>query len=121
GNPWPTIILEVVSFETFEHIKDKIKNFWLGPNRCEDVIVLDWAIGITNSAIKIDNLCVCLKFCRRTTLQLNKNATTFDPIQEIEFGTDDANGKASSSQISAPGIAIDLYEANFDAMIKIDS
>ncbi|CAG8814715.1 20302_t:CDS:2, partial [Gigaspora rosea] len=40
GNPWPTIILEVVFFETLEHVKNKINNFWLGPNRCEDVIVI---------------------------------------------------------------------------------
>ncbi|KAF0408913.1 hypothetical protein F8M41_008424 [Gigaspora margarita] len=130
GNPWPTIVLEVASFETLEHIKDKINNFWLGPNRCED----------------------CLKFCRRTTLQLDQSATTFDPIQEIEFGTVGVNGRASSccsapqtkwltidrdciyagcaaplpplqvlSQTSVPRVAIDLYEiqqAIFDAMDK---
>ncbi|CAG8710756.1 7400_t:CDS:2, partial [Gigaspora rosea] len=80
-----------------------------------------------------------LKYYRRTTLQLNENATTFDPIQE--FGTVKANGSASNfcsapqtkwlnidcdciyagcapplpplqvfSQTSAPGVAIDLYE-----------
>ncbi|CAG8484659.1 12092_t:CDS:2 [Dentiscutata erythropus] len=103
-NPWPTIILEVVSFETFEHVKDKINNFWLGPNRCEDVIVIrlgNWNNRRRNQSgqplrrLRVQ-YCSCLKFCRRTTLQLNQNATTFDPIQEIEFGTVDANGKASN-------------------------
>ncbi|KAF0339061.1 hypothetical protein F8M41_016383 [Gigaspora margarita] len=143
GNPWPTIVLEVVFFETLGHVKDKINNFWLGPNRCEDVISLNWAIGVPSA---------CLKFCQHTTLQLDQNATTFDPIQEIEFGTVGANGRASNfcsapqmkwltidrdciyvgcpaplsplpvlSQTSAPEVTIDLYkiqQAIFDAMGK---
>ncbi|CAG8621458.1 9418_t:CDS:2 [Acaulospora colombiana] len=38
GNPWPTIILEVASFEILDHVKNKVNNFWLIPNRCEDVL-----------------------------------------------------------------------------------
>ncbi|RIA91716.1 hypothetical protein C1645_108299 [Glomus cerebriforme] len=40
GNPWPTIIFEVASSETLKHVTDKINNYWLAPNRCEDVIVI---------------------------------------------------------------------------------
>ncbi|CAG8480358.1 3326_t:CDS:2 [Scutellospora calospora] len=99
GNPWPTVILEVVSFETLEHVRDKINNFWLSPNCCEDVIVVklgNWNNNRRNQNGQPLRRLRCLKFCRRTTLQLDQNATTFDPIQEIEFGTVDANGRVSN-------------------------
>ncbi|CAG8464019.1 36802_t:CDS:2 [Racocetra persica] len=99
GNPWPTVILEVVSFETLERMRNKINNFWLGPNRCEDVIVIrlgNWSNRRRDRNGQPLRRLRCLKFCRRTTLQLNPNATTFDPIQEIEFGTAGASGRPSN-------------------------
>ncbi|CAG8635392.1 9521_t:CDS:2 [Scutellospora calospora] len=99
GNPWPTIILEVASFETLIHIKDKVNNFWLVPNRCEDVIVFklgSWITKRRNRNGQPLRRLRCLKFCRRATLQLDQNATTFDPIQEIEFGTVGVNGRTSN-------------------------
>ncbi|CAG8535086.1 34281_t:CDS:2 [Gigaspora margarita] len=49
SNPWPTIVLEVASFEILEHVKNKINNFWLGPNRCEDVIVIKLVLSQTSA------------------------------------------------------------------------
>ncbi|PKK73273.1 hypothetical protein RhiirC2_346716 [Rhizophagus irregularis] len=40
GNPWPTIVFEVACSETLQHVKNKINDVWLAPNRCEDVIVI---------------------------------------------------------------------------------
>ncbi|RIA94024.1 hypothetical protein C1645_818689 [Glomus cerebriforme] len=40
GNPWLTIIFEITSLETLQHVKGKINNHWLAPNHCEDVIVI---------------------------------------------------------------------------------
>ncbi|CAG8576869.1 10654_t:CDS:2 [Acaulospora morrowiae] len=99
GNPWPTIILEVASSETLDHVKNKVNNFWLIPNRCEDVIVIK--LGNWNNKRRDRNghplhRLRCLRFCRRAILQQNQNATTFHPIQDIEFGSVHANGRAGN-------------------------
>ncbi|CAG8560581.1 4010_t:CDS:2, partial [Racocetra persica] len=96
GNPWLTIILEVASFETLEHVKDKINNFWLVPNRCEDVIV--FKLGNWSNKHRDQNGQPLRRLC----------APPLPPLQVL-------------SQTSAPGVAIDLYEiqqAIFDAMGK---
>ncbi|GES82150.1 hypothetical protein GLOIN_2v1469914 [Rhizophagus clarus] len=90
GNPWPTIIFEVASSETLQHVMNKINNYWLAPNRCEDVIVIKigaWRTRHRNQARRPLRSLRCLKFCRTATLQQNPNATTFDAIEEIEFGS----------------------------------
>ncbi|GES83481.1 hypothetical protein GLOIN_2v1469914 [Rhizophagus clarus] len=101
GNPWPTIIFEVASSETLSHVRRKINDYWLRPNRCEDVIVIkigNWRTrrrslnGTTRRPLRRLR---CLKFCRAETLRQNPNATTFDPIEEIEFGSVFANGRES--------------------------
>jgi hypothetical protein len=99
GNPWPTIIFEVAYTETFKHVKNKINNYWFAPNRCEDVIVIKiskWTRKRRNNQTKRP-LCrmQCLKFCRAETLRQNPNATTFDPVEKIEFGSVDKSGKES--------------------------
>ncbi|PKY16047.1 hypothetical protein RhiirB3_402457 [Rhizophagus irregularis] len=40
GNPWPTIIVEVANTQSLASIIQKTIQFWLAPNRVEDVIVL---------------------------------------------------------------------------------
>ncbi|CAJ0838745.1 306_t:CDS:2 [Entrophospora sp. SA101] len=99
GNPWPTIILEIASSETLQHVKDKIIDYWLVPNRCEDVIVIKigtWSGRRHNNQTRRPlRRLRCLKFCRTATLQQNPNATTFDAIEEIEFGSVYANGRES--------------------------
>ncbi|CAJ0889878.1 12868_t:CDS:10 [Entrophospora sp. SA101] len=40
GNPWPTVIVEVANTQTFASIIQKTTQFWLAPNRVEDVIIL---------------------------------------------------------------------------------
>ncbi|GBB92903.1 hypothetical protein RclHR1_20790002 [Rhizophagus clarus] len=98
GNPWPTIIFEVASSETLQHVMNKINNYWLAPNRCEDVIVIKigaWRTRHRNQARRPLRSLRCLKFCRTATLQQNPNATTFDAIEEIEFGSVHANGRES--------------------------
>ncbi|RIA91190.1 hypothetical protein C1645_875604 [Glomus cerebriforme] len=98
GNPWPTIIFEVASSETLQHVMNKINNYWLAPNRCEDVIVIkigSWRTRRRNQARRPLRRLRCLKFCRTATLQQNPNATTFNAIEEIEFGSVYANDRES--------------------------
>ncbi|RIA80882.1 hypothetical protein C1645_583752 [Glomus cerebriforme] len=99
GNPWPTIIFEVASSETLAHVRRKINDYWLRPNRCEDVIVIkigNWRTRRRNGTTRRPlRRLRCLKFCRAETLRQNPNATTFDPIEEIEFGSVFANGRES--------------------------
>ncbi|CAJ0907726.1 10793_t:CDS:2, partial [Entrophospora sp. SA101] len=40
GNPLPTVIVEVANTQTFASIIQKTTQFWLAPNRVEDVIIL---------------------------------------------------------------------------------
>ncbi|RIA98200.1 hypothetical protein C1645_731844 [Glomus cerebriforme] len=98
GNPWPTIIFEVASSETLQHVVDKINDYWLAPNRCEDVIVIkigNWSERRRNNQTRRPlRRLRCLKFCRTATLQQNPNATTFNAVEEIEFGSV-ANGRES--------------------------
>ncbi|CAG8716065.1 6554_t:CDS:2, partial [Funneliformis mosseae] len=86
GSPWPTIILEVASSETLQHVKDKINNYWLVQDRCEDVIVIkigNWEEKRRNQTTQRPlRRLRCLKFCRTATLQQNPNATTFEAIEE---------------------------------------
>ncbi|CAG8709749.1 16184_t:CDS:2 [Funneliformis caledonium] len=89
GSPWPTIILEVASSETLQHVKDKINNYWLVQDRCEDVIV----IKIGNWEEKRRNQTTQRPLRR---LRQNPNATTFEAIEEIEFGSTYANGRESN-------------------------
>ncbi|CAI2183243.1 4680_t:CDS:2, partial [Funneliformis geosporum] len=49
-------------------------------------------MNVFNNATPQDS---CLKFCRVATPQQNPNATTFDAIEEIEFGFVHANGRES--------------------------
>ncbi|CAG8539272.1 4216_t:CDS:2 [Paraglomus occultum] len=99
GNPWPSIIFEVASSETLQHVKAKINKFWLAPNRCEDVIVIklgNWERRCRNTTTRRPlRRLRCLKFCRAATLRQNPNATRFEPIEEIEFGSVYANGRES--------------------------
>ncbi|CAG8707019.1 15455_t:CDS:2, partial [Funneliformis mosseae] len=99
GSPWPTIILEVASSETLQHARDKINDNWLVHDRCEDVIVIkigNWEGRRSNKTTQRPlRRLRCLKFCRTATLQQNPNATTFEAIEEIEFGSTYANGGES--------------------------
>ncbi|CAG8453115.1 13331_t:CDS:2 [Funneliformis caledonium] len=78
----------------------KIDDYWLHPNRCEDVIVIkigDWRIRRRNSngtTRRLLHHLWCLKFCQAETLRQNLNTTTFDSI-EIEFRSVFANGRES--------------------------
>ncbi|RIA89751.1 hypothetical protein C1645_185010 [Glomus cerebriforme] len=52
---WPTIIFEVASSESLIHLRNKINNYWLVPNRCEDVIVIkigSWRTRRCNNQIR---------------------------------------------------------------------
>ncbi|CAG8756163.1 25087_t:CDS:2 [Gigaspora rosea] len=79
--------------KTLEHVKDKINNFWLGPNCCENVFV----IKLGNWSNKRHNL-------------------KGQPMRHLRV-----QYCSVLSQTFAPGVAIDLYEiqqAIFDAMDK---
>ncbi len=39
-HPLSCFLLEIASSETLQHVRDKINDYWLVPNRCEDVIVI---------------------------------------------------------------------------------
>ncbi|CAG8548586.1 3370_t:CDS:2, partial [Paraglomus occultum] len=124
GTPWPTIIVEVAFSETLEHVREKINNYWLAPNRAEDVIVIKLGSWKEKRHDRNGNplrRLLCQKFCRRATLQQNPNATTFEPVQEIEFGSIYRNGRPAVISslpfppqtpvpLSVPGVAIDLYD-----------
>ncbi|CAG8456579.1 12987_t:CDS:2, partial [Acaulospora morrowiae] len=38
--PWPNMIIEVAYSETIDHVTDKVKNYWLKPDRVHDAIVV---------------------------------------------------------------------------------
>ncbi|PKC69785.1 hypothetical protein RhiirA1_455614 [Rhizophagus irregularis] len=38
--PWPNIVVEVAYTESVEHVLEKVKNYWLKPNRAHDAIVV---------------------------------------------------------------------------------
>ncbi|PKC63924.1 hypothetical protein RhiirA1_443098, partial [Rhizophagus irregularis] len=99
GSPWPTIIFEVASSETLQHVTDKINDYWLAPNRCEDIIVIkigSWRGRRRNNQTRRPlRRLRCLKFCRTATLQQNPNAITFNAVEEIEFGSVYGNGRES--------------------------
>ncbi|POG62151.1 hypothetical protein GLOIN_2v1785666 [Rhizophagus irregularis DAOM 181602=DAOM 197198] len=40
GNPWPTVIVEIANTQSLPSIIRKTTQFWLAPNRVEDVIIL---------------------------------------------------------------------------------
>ncbi|GBB85562.1 hypothetical protein RclHR1_12050007 [Rhizophagus clarus] len=69
------------------------------PNRCEDVIVVkigSWKRRLRNNQTRRPlRRLRCLKFCRTATLQQNPNPTTFNVIEEIEFGSVHPNGRES--------------------------
>ncbi|RIA81053.1 hypothetical protein C1645_791329 [Glomus cerebriforme] len=39
GNPWPTIICEIANIQSLKSIIQKTTQFWLAPNRVEDIII----------------------------------------------------------------------------------
>ncbi|CAG8500627.1 17618_t:CDS:2, partial [Acaulospora colombiana] len=40
NRPWPNLVIEVAYSETEAHLKDKIENYWLLPNRVHDAIAI---------------------------------------------------------------------------------
>ncbi|CAG8616107.1 4440_t:CDS:2 [Acaulospora morrowiae] len=38
--PWPNLVIEVAYSETMDHVTDKVKNYWLKPDRAHDAIVV---------------------------------------------------------------------------------
>ncbi|CAG8500851.1 15470_t:CDS:2 [Funneliformis mosseae] len=51
GNPWPTVIVEVVNSQSLESIIQKTTQFWLAPNRVE--VVLNAINSVVELALKI--------------------------------------------------------------------
>ncbi|CAI2186900.1 13200_t:CDS:2 [Funneliformis geosporum] len=93
GNPWPTIIIEVANSESLSRIMHKTTQFWLAPNRVEDVIVLKlwkWNSRRDQNGTPLRRL-TCYKFCRRRS-PLNVHGN-FQPVQTIEFGNIDRNNQ----------------------------
>ncbi|RGB34237.1 hypothetical protein C1646_760775 [Rhizophagus diaphanus] len=102
GNPWPTIIVEVASSQSLPSIIQKTTQFWLAPNRVEDVIVLKlwkWNSRRDQNGIPLRRL-TCYKFCRRRSLRNARG--NYLPVQTIEFGTIDG-GNRPYNGCSAPG------------------
>ncbi|CAG8611396.1 16011_t:CDS:2, partial [Cetraspora pellucida] len=40
NKPWPNLVIEVAYAETEAHLKDKIENYWILPNRVHDAIAI---------------------------------------------------------------------------------
>ncbi|CAG8604848.1 12786_t:CDS:2 [Acaulospora morrowiae] len=113
GNPWPTIILEVASSESLEHVKDKVNNYWLVPNRAGDVILIklgNWKKRRRDQNGNPLRRLLCQKFCRHATLQQNPNAkenirtNSRAVISSLPFPPQ------TSAPLAVPGVAIDLYD-----------
>ncbi|CAI2176153.1 20274_t:CDS:2, partial [Funneliformis geosporum] len=88
GNPWPNIIVEVANSQSLASIIQKTTQFWLAPNRVEDVIVLKlWKWNSTRDQNGTS--------LRRLTVQRSpQNARGhYLPVQAIEFGTIDATNQ----------------------------
>ncbi|RIA89353.1 hypothetical protein C1645_824982 [Glomus cerebriforme] len=60
GNPWPTIIVEVANSESLSRIMHKTTQFWLAPNRVEDVIIEFGTIDRNNQPY---NGCIAVGMC----------------------------------------------------------
>ncbi|PKY55082.1 hypothetical protein RhiirA4_474318 [Rhizophagus irregularis] len=92
GNTWPTIICEIASTQSLKSIIQKTTQFWLAPNRVEDIIIFKlWPskLGRNQDKNPLRRL-TCYKFCRRTS---PKDAYgNYQPIQVIEFGTINSDG-----------------------------
>ncbi|CAG8726380.1 8733_t:CDS:2, partial [Funneliformis mosseae] len=97
GTPWPTVIVEVADSQSLASIIQKTTQFWLAPNRCEDVIILKlWKWNRTyHNGIPKRRLTV------RTSPQ-NEDGN-YLPVQIIEFGTIDGENRLYN-QCSAPGM-----------------
>uniref|UniRef100_U9TQL0 Uncharacterized protein n=1 Tax=Rhizophagus irregularis (strain DAOM 181602 / DAOM 197198 / MUCL 43194) TaxID=747089 RepID=U9TQL0_RHIID len=72
GNPWPTIIAEVANSESLSRIIHMTTQFWLAPNRVEDVAIN----SVVQQAYKLQNV-----------------HGNYQPVQIIEFGTIDRNNQ----------------------------
>lgn len=94
ARPWPNLIVEVAYSETIDHVTEKVRDYWLRPNRAHDVIVVKIdpvQQGQIPSRMKAWHYCVT---DRRT-----RNAL---PVRtEFEFGTKNANGTPLNIQQGA--------------------
>ncbi|PKY52333.1 hypothetical protein RhiirA4_469904 [Rhizophagus irregularis] len=81
----------------------KTTQFWLSPNRVEDVIILqlwNWNSRRDQNGIPLRRL-TCYKFCRRRSPQNARG--DYLPVQTIEFGTIDG-GNQPYNECSSPGM-----------------
>ncbi|CAB4468674.1 hypothetical protein RhiirA1_439346 [Rhizophagus irregularis] len=104
GNPWPTIVCEVANTQSLSSIFQKVNEFWLRPNRAEDVIVLKlwpWN-GLRNAGGNPLRRLTCYKFCCRLSRHLRSG---YRPIRVIEFGTIDSQQRPINN-CSARGMCI---------------
>ncbi|CAB5208895.1 unnamed protein product [Rhizophagus irregularis] len=105
GNPWPTIIIEVANSESLSRIMHKTTQFWLAPNRVEDVFVLKlwkWTLGRDQNGTPLRRF-TCYKFCRRNGV-VNVHGN-YQPVQIVEFGTIDRHNQPYNG-CTAPGMCI---------------
>ncbi|CAG8596791.1 21815_t:CDS:2 [Cetraspora pellucida] len=89
--PWPNLVVEVAYSESEEHLFDKIKNYWLRPNRVHDVIAIK--IEPSKAPEMIPSRMTAWYFCTDNRIA-NDN---LNPI-EYEFGTIDKFGNRLNIQ-----------------------
>ncbi|CAG8638634.1 23635_t:CDS:2 [Cetraspora pellucida] len=89
--PWPNLVVEVAYSESEEHLFDKIKNYWLRPNRAHDVIAIK--IEPPKAPETIPSRMTAWYFCTDNRMADDN----LDPI-EFEFGTIDKFGNQLNIQ-----------------------
>ncbi|CAG8761409.1 11128_t:CDS:2, partial [Acaulospora morrowiae] len=83
--PWPNLVIEVAYSETIDHVTDKVKNYWLKPDRAHDAIVVKIDPAPNG---QVPTRMIAWHYCvldRRTR-------STFPARTTFEFGTVDGNG-----------------------------